>query len=104
MPSLHSVIWTAAVVLLGLETAFSELLQVDKRIDKMKTVLDYKEATIDELRSRLEKTKVPGGATEGNANQVIDSNRENLMLMTEALRDREDQIEQLQEKVKQASR
>ena len=34
----------------------------------------------------------------------LDSNRENMALMTEALRDREEHIEQLQEKVKQASR
>ena len=42
-----------AVALLGLEMAFSKLLQVDKRIDKMKTVLDYKEATIDELKNQI---------------------------------------------------
>ena len=61
------------------------------------------------FRSRLERSggadadpdergvKVDGGGQ-------LDSNRENMALMTEALRDREEHIEQLQEKVKQASR
>ena len=61
------------------------------------------------FRSRLERSggadadldqrgvKVDGGGQ-------LDSNRENMALMTEALRDREEHIEQLQDKVKQASR
>ena len=61
------------------------------------------------FRPRLERS---GGADDdldergvkvGGVGQ-LDSNRENMALMTEALRDREEHIEQLQEKVKQASR
>ena len=82
---------------------------MDKRIEKMKCVLEHKEATIDELRSRLERAKAsgfPDGGGSGHAGTqgtAMDSSRENFVLMTEALRDREEQIEELQEKVKQAS-
>ena len=75
----------------------------------MRSLLDLKEATIEELRSRLNKIGVAG---EDVANQkskskgafIGENYRENIALMTKALREREDQIEELQEKIAEATR
>ena len=75
----------------------------------MRTLLDVKEATIEELRSRLNKIGISGGDMAAQKAKPKggfrgENYRENMALMTKALREREDQIEELQEKVAQASR
>ena len=75
----------------------------------MRSLLDLKEATIEELRSRLNKIGIAGGdsaapKTKAKGAFIGENYRENMALMTKALREREDQIEELQEKVAQATR
>lgn len=70
--------------------------------------MSSKEATIDELRTRLNRMSLmqdssSAGGIDG-LEASIRTSRENISLLTEALRDREDQIKQLQEKMAQASR
>ena len=75
----------------------------------MRSLLDLKDATIEELRSRLKNVGTSGADSSAKASKpqgsVVGENyRENMALMTKALRDRGDQIEELQEKVAQATR
>ena len=75
----------------------------------MRSLLELKEATIDELRNRLNKIgptgEDPASSQSKPRGSIVGENyRENMALMTKALRDREDQIEELQEKVAQATR
>ena len=75
----------------------------------MRSLLELKEATIEELRSRLNKIGITGEDTGSQKSKaqgafIGENYRTNIALMTSALREREDQIEELQEKVAQASR
>ena len=75
----------------------------------MRNLLDLKEVTIEELRSRLNKIGVAGEdavakKAKSQGTFIGENYRENMALMTKALREREDQIEELQEKVAQATR
>ena len=76
----------------------------------MRSLLDLKEATIEELRSRLNKIGVTGEDVVAQKSKpkggafIGENYRENIALMTKALREREDQIEDLQEKVAEATR
>ena len=74
--------------------------EVEKRIDKMKQILEFKEATIEELRSRLNRAKLEGSGLGGQDPQSM----ENVAMLTKALRERDEQIEQLQENLSEASR
>ena len=75
----------------------------------MRSLLELKDATIEELRCRLNKIGSSGDDSTSKKSKptgtiVGENYRENMALMTKALRDREDQIEELQEKVAQATR
>ena len=75
----------------------------------MRELLDLKDVTIEELRSRLGKLGIASEDTGARSSQskgsfVGDNYREDMALMTKALREREEQIEDLQQKVAQASR
>ena len=77
----------------------------------MKSLLEVKEATIQELQSRINKMSVAGGqdvgATKGTTGSTFmggEQYRENMAVMSAAVREREEQIEALQEKVAQASK
>ena len=76
----------------------------------MRSLLEFKDATIEELRSRLNKCGIGGedpgtGKTKSQDTFIGGENyRENIALITTALKEREDQIEELQEKVAQASK
>ena len=74
--------------------------EVEKRIDQMKNILEFKEATIEELRSRLNRASLEGTGMGGQDPQSV----ENVAMLTKALRERDEQIEQLQESLSQASR
>ena len=74
--------------------------EVEKRIDQMKNILEFKEATIEELRSRLNRANLEGAGMGGQDPQSV----ENVAMLTKALRERDEQIEQLQESLSQASR
>jgi chromosome segregation ATPase len=74
--------------------------EVEKRIDQMKKILEFKEATIEELRARLNRAALEGGLGE----QDHQHSQQNVSMLTQALRDRDEQIEQLQEKLAEASR
>ena len=69
----------------------------------MKGLLEFKEAEIEELRARNHKLKMSGGNS-SDGQSVVESNKENIALMTQALREREEQIEDLQDKVKLAAK
>ena len=72
--------------------------EVEKRIEKMRDILNFKEATIEELRARLNRAALEA------ANQEPSQNRENVSMLTQAIRDRDEQIEKLQEKLSEASK
>lgn len=72
--------------------------QVEKRISQMKDILEFKEATIEELRARLNRAALEANQQDPRYSQ------ENVSLLTQAIRDRDEQIEQLQEKLSEASR
>lgn len=72
--------------------------EVEKRIEQMKEILDFKEATIEELRARLNRAALE--ATHPDPQQ----SQENVSMLTQAIRDRDEQIEQLQERLSEASK
>lgn len=74
--------------------------EVEKRIEQMKQILEYKEATIEELRARLNRAHLEGNM--GGQNSLM--SYENVAMLTQALRDRDEQIDQMQEKLAEASR
>ncbi len=72
--------------------------EVDKRIQQMRQILEFKEATIEELRARLNRAALDASQQDPKFNQ------ENVSMLTQAIRERDEQIEQLQEKLSEASR
>ncbi len=74
----------------------------------MKQILDFKEATIDELRARLNRATVAGGGDPDGVGpggvSATQNTQQNVALLTQALRERDEQIEQLQENLAQASK
>ena len=72
--------------------------EVEKRIGQMTDILEFKDATIEELRARLNRAALEA------SNQDPHQSHENVSMLTQAIRDREEQIEQLQEKLSEASR
>ena len=71
--------------------------EVDKRFQQMKDILQTKEATIEELRARLNRAVL-----EGN-DQDQQANLQNAAMLSQALRERDEQVEQLQDRLAQAS-
>ena len=72
--------------------------EVDKRFQQMKDILQTKEATIEELRARLNRAVL-----EGN-DQDQQVNLQNAAMLSQALRERDEQVEQLQDQLTQASK
>lgn len=68
-------------------------------LEGMKETIAAKDATIEELKSRLGRAGVP--SSELNFNDVRSND---VSLLTQALKEREGQIEELQDKLKQATR
>ena len=65
----------------------------------MKSICEYKDAKIEELRSRLNRAVV----THGNKSET-EVNKQNIAVLTKSIRNRDDQIEKLQEQLKDAAR
>ena len=72
--------------------------EVDKRFQQMKEILQAKEASIEELRARLTRTSL----MEGNEPNLSD--QKNAAMLSQALRERDEQVEQLQDQLTQASK
>lgn len=72
--------------------------EVDKRFQQMKEILQTKEASIEELRARLTRTTL----LEGNEQHLSD--QKNASMLSQALRERDEQVEQLQDQLTQASK
>ena len=72
--------------------------EVEKRIGQMTDILHFKDATIEELRARLNRAALDA------SNQDPNHGHENVTMLTQAIRDRDEQIEKLQEKLSEASR
>ena len=72
--------------------------EVDKRFQQMKEILQAKEASIEELRARLTRTSL----MEGNEPNLAD--QKNAAMLSQALRERDEQVEQLQDQLTQASK
>ena len=72
--------------------------EVDKRFQQMKEILQSKEATIEELRARLNRATVLEG------NEQDQNDQKNAAMLSQALRERDEQVEQLQEQLTQASK
>lgn len=75
--------------------------EMEKRVEQMKQILEYKEASIEELRARLNRAHLEGNIGDQTSQQ---QGQENVVMLTQALRDRDEQIEQMQEKLAEASR
>ena len=65
----------------------------------MKSICHYKDAQIEELRSRLNRAVV----THENKTET-DATRQNIAVLTKAIKARDEQIEKLQDQMKDASK
>ena len=74
-------------------------LLFDKKVEEMKNICNYKDAQIEELRARLNRAAV----TQDNTAATEDS-RQNIKILTKAIKERDDQIEKLQDQMKDASK
>ena len=83
--------------------------QIESRMSELSEIIATKDAAIEELKSRLAKgaaggmnrrTSGGGGASGGG----IPETEENVALLTEALKEREDKIEHLQQQLAEAAR
>ena len=75
------------------------MIQVDSKVDEMKSICHYKDAQIEELRSRLNRAVV----THENKTET-DATRQNIAVLTKAIKARDEQIEKLQDQMKDASK
>jgi predicted RNase H-like nuclease (RuvC/YqgF family) len=80
---------------------------MSESFENMKETIAAKEATIEELKSRLGRRR--GEVEEDLIDEPFgvrrtDGRKEDVAVLTRALREREDQIEELQEKLAEASR
>ena len=83
--------------------------QIESRMSELSEIIATKDAAIEELKSRLAKgagatnrrTSGGGGASGGGG---IPETEENVALLTEALKEREDKIEHLQQQLAEAAR
>lgn len=74
-------------------------IQVDGKVEEMKNICSYKDAQIEELRSRLNRAVVSSGGTADT-----EASKQNVAVLTKAIKERDEQIEKLQDKLKDASR
>ena len=65
----------------------------------MKSICNYKDAQIEELRSRLNRAVV----ARDNRSET-DATRQNIAVLTKAIKGRDEQIEKLQDQMKDASK
>ena len=76
--------------------------QVDERFNQMVKRLEFKDAEIEELRARLNRANL--NERRNDLGGGIESQRENIGVLTQAIKDRETQIERLQKDLSLASR
>lgn len=70
----------------------------------LKSVIDTKEATIEELQSRLSKATSAAALQASAAAPSADASPDNVAFLTQALSEREEQVEELQSRLQEASR
>ena len=79
-------------------------------MSELSEIIATKDAAIEELKSRLAKgagatnRRTSGGAPGGGGGGGIPETEENVALLTEALKEREDKIEHLQQQLAEAAR
>ena len=83
-------------------------MQIEIRISELSEVIATKDATIEELKSRLAKGNGgangrTGGIGSGHVGGIPET-EENVALLTEALKQREEKIEHLQQQLADAAR
>ena len=88
------------------------IFQIECRMSELSEIIATKDAAIEELKSRLAKgaagginrrTSGGGGPSAGGGGGIPET-EENVALLTEALKEREDKIEHLQRQLAEAAR
>ena len=74
-------------------------VQVDNKVEEMKNICGYKDAQIEELRARLNRAVVSSGSK-----GETETTKQNISVLSKAIQERDDQIEKLQDKLKDASK
>ena len=74
-------------------------LQVDSKVDEMRSICTYKDAQIEELRSRLNRAVLSSGSRADT-----EASRQNIAVLTKAIKERDEQIDKLQDQLKDASK
>ena len=65
----------------------------------MKSICQHKDAQIQELRSRLNRATISSDKM-----PETDATRQNILVLTKAIKERDEQIEKLQDQMKDASK
>ena len=74
-------------------------LQVDKKVEEMKSICNFKDAKIEELTSRLNRTAVSSVRKED-----IKEEKQAIFSLSKSVKERDDQIEKLQDKLQNATK
>lgn len=74
-------------------------LQVDSKVDEMRSICTYKDAQIEELRSRLNRAVLATGSRADT-----EASRQNIAVLSKAIKERDEQIDKLQDQLKDASK
>ena len=74
-------------------------LQVAVQLEDLKSTIEMKEATIEELKSRLRKPPSPEQSTD-----IMPTSEKNISHLIQGLKERDEKIEELQETLTQASK
>ena len=72
---------------------------VDSKIEEMKSICQYKDAKIEELNARLNRAVVSSGS-KGDT----ESSKQNVAVLTKAIQERDEQIDKLQDELKDAAK
>ena len=74
-------------------------VEVDSKVDEMRSICNYKDAQIEELRSRLNRAVVSSGSRADT-----EASRQNIAVLSKAIKERDEQIEKMQDQLKHASK
>ena len=72
---------------------------MDSKVEDMKSICQHKDAQIQELRSRLNRATISSDKM-----PETDTTRQNILVLTKAIKERDEQIEKLQDQMKDASK
>ena len=74
-------------------------MQVDSKVDEMRNICNYKDAQIEELRSRLNRAVVSSGSRADT-----EASRQNIAVLSKAIKERDEQIERMQDQLQHAAK